>query len=634
MRNHLKILVFPYVMFLLSMPAQALAKDSASLLDQLLAKTELPETEILLSPRRWRGGGAHSMPLFNKTWDDWRLLDPTCQATGRELLGASGSFEALLHEAHPSFALVPQEQTGGMAASFSSLEGAIRELYAQMRWDLSDEDKRRLAAQSALVPEPVARAAAVLLGSIPEAMRCRSQAFGTRVEGDQLAGTLRDLNAWAVSYTYNDNIRDMLDHLDMAALLKGGQMTARAMDAARGILAGKVFAGEFQFQWSTPLGDIKLAGAGNDTHQTSSCLLIIDTAGDDTYAASEDEGKYVSITFVCDVSGHDTYEASGRGMAYALAGYSYLLDMAGDDTYRAETAAWGAAAGGVGIHIDLAGNDRYFVRKFGQGAATCGVGILNDDQGNDRYECYQLAQGSGKTLGFGALVDRAGNDCYDANDTDIRFPSAQSKQHNASLSQGFAYGRRNHPGAGNSFAGGVGILADGSGDDAYGAGIFAQGSSYWFGLGMLYEGGGNDSYSGQWYVQGTAVHFAAAALADVEGNDRYHAVLSQNIGHAKDSSCAILRDMAGDDHYQSGNAALGEAWFSSVGVLWDDGGHDTFAASGADTIGKGVGGSPCLGIFLHGGGKCTIDAGRAEHAKALFWNAADKDKARSIGWRR
>ena len=63
------------------------------------------------------------------------------------------------------------------------------------------------------------------------------------------------------------------------------------------------------------------------------------------------------------------------------------------------------------------------------------------------------------------LVDERGNDKYVANDTVIDDPSAQSKDHATSMSQGAGCGRRADYSDGHSLGGGFGILCDVEGDD-------------------------------------------------------------------------------------------------------------------------------------------------------------------------
>ena len=222
-----------------------------------------------------------------------------------------------------------------------------------------------------------------------------------------------------------------------------------------------------------------------------------------------------------------------------------------------------------------------------------------------------------------------------ANDKDIIFPSAQTPQHNTSLVQGCSFGRRDNPGAGHSFAGGLGILADGGGHNVYSCGVFGQAVAYWFGLGLLYEGAGHNTYFGQWYVQGSAVHHSAAALVNIGGHNHYQSEIAQNDGHAKDFSCALLHDIGGNNIYEChGSMSLGSAWYNAAGVLWNDGANDTFLSGGGISVGSGQDGEegPCISLFLHGPGACQIKGPHPFPDHDRYWNIHNKDGSRSIGW--
>ena len=68
-----------------------------------------------------------------------------------------------------------------------------------------------------------------------------------------------------------------------------------------------------------------------------------------------------------------------------------------------------------------------------------------------------MSQALGGMRGCGLLVDGAGDDRCEANDSDTRYPSLQTAEHNVSLAQGAGFGRRAHPGdGGSSGVGGAG----------------------------------------------------------------------------------------------------------------------------------------------------------------------------------
>jgi hypothetical protein len=300
-------------------------------------------------------------------------------------------------------------------------------------------------------------------------------------------------------------------------------------------------------------------------------------------------------------------------MAAGVFGYAIYADLAGNDNYGStagdESGKQGFGLFGTGILYDAAGDDTYSAVGECQGCGIYGTGLLIDGGGNDRYECYQQGQGFGFTKGVGLLLDVSGDDKYVANDTDIKFPSAQSKEHNGSLSQGFGFGRRGDFLDGHSWAGGVGMLVDGTGNDSYSCGIFGQGGAYWYGVGILADKGGDDAYFGQWYCQGSAAHFALGVLQDSAGNDHYAGKMNMCGGAGHDFSLGWLEDRAGNDAYDMPNLSLGAGNANGVGVLWDCAGDDSYLASGI-TLGQSTtAGSGSLrdfimslGVFVDGGG--------------------------------
>ncbi|MCK6481898.1 MAG: hypothetical protein L6R43_17655, partial [Planctomycetes bacterium] len=247
-----------------------------------------------------------------------------------------------------------------------------------------------------------------------------------------------------------------------------------------------------------------------------------------------------------------------------------------------------------------------------RGGGGGGGGTLSDLGGTDAYDAYFFSQGFGYVLGAGVLTDLAGNDRYSLNDADLKSPSAQSKDHNSSLGQGFGFGVRADYLDGHSLAGGVGILADREGDDRYSCGVFGQGGGYWMGVGMLLDAAGNDDYRGVWYVQGACAHFAVGILDDGGGDDRYLASMNMAQGAGHDYSLGVLLDRGGNDLYEAPNLSLGGGNADGVGILLDAGGDDSYTSRGI-TLGHASVATPAeaptvrhasltLGVFLDLGG--------------------------------
>lgn len=215
-------------------------------------------------------------------------------------------------------------------------------------------------------------------------------------------------------------------------------------------------------------------------------------------------------------------ELGGLGTGILGCGILYSAGVH-DDVYEAQ--GWGLGAGlfGMGVLVDEGGNDSYRVRKVGEGAALFGAGLLLDAAGDDSYELLEGdGQGFGGPGGIGVLADRSGNDHYFA---EPRADKAGRPDYHSdgkiasSNAQGAGMGRRGDLTDGHAWAGGLGALLDVDGDDHYEAGNFSQGVGYWFGTGLLWDGGGDDAYRSVYFSHGSGAHFAVGAVIDEGGND-------------------------------------------------------------------------------------------------------------------
>ncbi len=476
------------------------------------------------------------------------------------------------------------------------------------------------------VPPDALRLGAFLLGAARDALAWRDAALadlardGAAVDLDSLFPRL--LRAYASGDSASDVLATreteaILARIDLALLHAGAMDLALALDEARAKIDSLSIAGEYHLEAETPLGTVVLDGTkGTRYEDPGPYLLIIDAGGHDTYwGGATTYSAATPVSLILEVAGDDEYVAADSerpSWGGACLGYAALLDLAGNDTYRGVSLTLGAGLAGVGILIDLVGDDRYEAVTFAQGAARHGVGVLGDRSGRDRYRAFQAAQGFGGPRGCGVLADSSGNDEYRAEDAVVRFPSAQTPQHNTSLAQGAGCGKRADFEDGHSLAGGVGILADGGGADVYRCGVFGQGVGYWYGVGALFDAAGRDTFEGVWYAQGAAAHFAFGALLDLEGNDVYRATdnMAQGAGH--DFSVGLLVDIGGNDVHEAPNLSLGGGSANGVGLFYDDRGEDVYRASGEVTLGRGDSGVqhgglrdlfPTSGIFLDGGGR-------------------------------
>jgi hypothetical protein len=369
-------------------------------------------------------------------------------------------------------------------------------------------------------------------------------------------------------------------------------------------------------EWLTPMGKIKVAGTGDDTH-TGDFLLLIDLGGNDTYHNVAQKIEPGNVSIIIDLAGNDTIQWDGaRGPGAGLLGVSLWIDMAGDDHYRGDNMGLGVGLLGAGLLWDAQGNDIYSSRTLAQGVGQYGIGILFDDSGNDLYRSTLNAQGYGGPGGIGMLVDHEGNDSYSC---DGVFPDPVEQRaarhrsiHYLNLCQGYGFGLR------PKISGGIGLLLDHKGNDSYISDIMGQGAAYWFGLGMLVEGAGNDNYEAFEHGQGEGLHLAAGLLADWGGNDTYKgAEHVQGVG--MDRSAGILYEFAGNDSYQSKLESQGAGLKSlGVGLLVDEIGDDTYRAM---KDAQGYAGNPgegfppeekATGILLDLGGSDRFDMPYAE----------------------
>lgn len=435
----------------------------------------------------------------------------------------------------------------------------------------------------------------------------------------------------------------------MTTLYAAGQNLGAAVSAATSAARLVPTNAAYDFKLDTDWGRIVLSGGKANTHDGSATFVIVDTGGNDTYVnnpCTSSASNWVSVTI--DTVGNDSYvsdpallktkvgdwtlrskQKNLNGPCSALFGFAFLIDDSGDDLYRTNRVGLGAASFGVAYLGDRAGRDEYEAYQDGEGFGHNGIGVLDDQDGDDIYRGFTQVQGVGLPHGVGMLLDKTGSDTYEANDTVLDFPSAQSADHNTSMAQGAGYGFRADYLTGNSQSGGVGLLYDLAGDDHYTCGVFGQGVGYWEGVGMLWDTGGKDSYLGQWYVQGASAHFGVGYLEDVLGNDEYQAAMNMAQGAGHDFSIGLLLDREGDDTHRAPGLSLGAGNANGIGIFVDLSGTDTYQSSGI-TLGSTAEAQKgslreralSLGVFMDLGGTDT-------YPDAFGWA---KNNSRTPNW--
>ncbi len=417
------------------------------------------------------------------------------------------------------------------------------------------------------------------------------------------------------------------------------------------------FAGtEASLDVNTSIGRVVVSGPeANEPGDIGGVALYLDLGGDDVYvhpAGASSVGVPVAVHI--DLGGDDRYgyeewsegsdallpnDEDGRYAGdgtygrFSLSrigrqgsgrlGVGMLFDLgAGRDHYQSLRMSQGWGHLGVGVLYDDGGDDTYLAEEGAQGGASMGIGLLMDAGGDDEHRTFHASQGFAYVQAVGMAWDGSGDDVWYANPgkeedggTTLYYSPQLPSGGNSSFCQGVGFGRRgDHDGA--FLSGGLGVLRDASGDDAYTAGTFAQGSGYWQAVGLLLDGDGHDTYDAYYYVQGGAAHYATGALLDDgQGDDAYNTNMAPNymqIGAGHDFSVGVIVDEGGDDTWLFGGLAAGASNCEGIGLFVDNGGADTYLPQSQYGVGLGNHSGECIdttrtavdtiGLFMDSGG--------------------------------
>ena len=279
---------------------------------------------------------------------------------------------------------------------------------------------------------------------------------------------------------------------------------------------------------------------------------------------------------IVDLGGNDTYHLRENIDPLSFLPVSVIVDLDGNDVHGSDgdRAVQGFGNLSVGLLVDRRGNDRYQAGDMAQGCGMFGVGILADYEGNDRYEMGVMGQGFG-LFGIGVLLDRRGNDRYTV----------------SGLGQGAA----------TTMA--VGILCDAGGSDRYladssrqrgqlppddwshvqGVGLsvrspdWGRQASLYGGVGFLSDGGGDDFYySSHENCMGASYFLSLGGLVDHGGSDWYIPEKGLGIGFAIHLGSAAFVDYRGDDRYFGNLLSGGAASDRSIAIMVDYSGDDVY----------------------------------------------------------
>ncbi len=391
---------------------------------------------------------------------------------------------------------------------------------------------------------------------------------------------------------------DAMEKMNKAALYEAGEAVLSLIDEDMKAALANI---DFNSLEKTKIGDNQIVGlisteAGDiligDSNRTvwdldkyPKACCIIDLGGNDVYR----EGACVlarPLLVVIDLGkGNDEYTGKNYAIqAGTVLGVTMWYDDGGNDYYLAKDICQGSAIGGFAALINEEGNDRYVGFRRAQGAALGGFGLLLDRAGKDDYRAALLAQGFGAPGGFGAIVDKSGDDHYYVGG--YFFDSYPEHPGYDGWGQGIGAGIR------RCACGGIGVLLDGAGDDAYECDYFGHGGGYWMGVGIARDFGGNDMrysatstmYDGsrrreqRWtrFTNGFGCHYAVGYCFDDLGDDVYGGTI-MGLGMGWDLGSGFLVDFDGNDSFEAtGGLTQGAGGEGSIGVIMNYRGNDTY----------------------------------------------------------
>ena len=393
---------------------------------------------------------------------------------------------------------------------------------------------------------------------------------------------------------YYPHFDDCMKKIDYRSLFYGALKAASASEiAARridSIMKVNKYNVNFDITIPTSIGDIMILGTNSKSYHIKNALLVVDLGGNDTYTGNIGaSGLSNPLSVFIDIAGDDKYETNDsleNAQGVGVLGTGVLIDETGNDQYNGGKISQGSGIFGVGILFDNNGYDKYKGYTQTQGYGLFGIGMLIDRVGDDNYYAFGDCQGDGEMHGIGVLCDRYGNDTYKAEPYSRVYNRGDyhSKQKiNANNAQGFGGGRRGDGSDGHSWAGGLGMLIDISGNDRYIAGNWAQGVGYWLGTGILYDRNGDDYYNSCYFTQGSGAHYCIGALIDENGNDvhKLFETAGAALGFGWDWTFALFLDYSGNDKYNEKMISMGVAEINSIALFLELDGDDEYIVSNA-----------------------------------------------------
>lgn len=460
-----------------------------------------------------------------------------------------------------------------------------------------DLPAREVGAASAWAEEPASAEAAIDL--VAEALEASATAMeaalaplseAERAELERLIYPM-STGEGARGHRFADQAKgrrvcDLMEAMDRAALHRAGE--AVAVLTAPGVLdaLASYEPGE------AAAGGVAVEGVTGEVHEritTEAGDIVIGGRGDNVYELE----RMTEVAAVIDLGGDDTYVEGTVGSHRPVL---VLLDLGGDDVYRGtEPGIQAGAILGVSLLVNRAGENTYEAHDVAQGACLAGMGMLVDRGEATRYVGRRRVQGAA-VGGVGLLVDEGGDDAYRA----------------ALLSQGtggpLGFGMLvDLAGDDHFYAGGLmpNSYGDTPGYDAFsqGVGVGPRGVANG-GIGVLLAGGGDNVYECDYFSHGGGYWFAAGFARDFSGNDQRvgatrtafdggereeRRFLRWGIGWQAHYGLGFVIDDEGDDFYAADHAGPAFSWDIGLAALMDFDGDDHYKGLRAAGVEAGLG---------------------------------------------
>jgi len=402
---------------------------------------------------------------------------------------------------------------------------------------------------------------------------------------------------------YYPEIDDLAGQIDYASLHYSAlKSAALAEETADSLIFYETITADFKFDISTPYGRIVFLGKDYlkknkiKSFDCNNTLLVIDFGNDGIFTGNCGATSISNpVSMFIDLGGDDIYRTAtdistcGAG----IIGIGLLYESSGNDIYETKNYSQGFGFFGVGMLYDKEGDDKYRAELSGQGCGYFGIGLCFDAEGSDNYYIFGDGQGFGGVGGgVGVLADYTGDDYYKGEPDPNIFnrPDYHSKYKiNLNMVQGCGGGRRGDGSDGHSWAGGMGAIIDISGNDYYLSGNWSLGCAYWFATGIAYDGTGDDRYESCYFTQGSGAHFCNAILIDEGGDDNHelYETAGAALGFGWDFANSFLINIGGNDSYKADMISMGLAQIRSFAFLIDIGGDDLYRlGAGTDGLGQ------------------------------------------------